>query len=220
MIYEFFRNFGIITGYPAQWLIFTRKTYYEDRAVQGRRFRGGALIISNHFNMLDFICNVFVVYPRKLYVVASEMAFRNAVFRFGMRFWGGIQANRVTRSMRFVDQSADLIRKGKLVQIYPEGRNTPDGKIHPFKPSYIAIALRAHAPIIPIVSDGNYGLFKRTHVLIGKPIDVFSYLESEQYTREDIYRLNEIVFQKVLELRADLDRRIAEDRGTKRKERV
>lgn len=220
MVFAFFRHLGIITGYPAQWIFFKRKTYYEDKASQGRRIRDGALVISNHFNPLDFVCNVFVVYPRKLNVVASEHAFKNRFLAFGMRFWGGIQANRITRSMRFVDQSAEVIRQGGLVQIFPEGRNTPDGLIHPFKPSYIAIALRANAPIVPIITDGNYGLFKRTHVLIGKKINLFDYLESEQYTRADIYRLNEIVYQKVLDMKADLDRRVAEERSPKRKERV
>ena len=45
-----------------------------------------------------------------------------------------VEANRETRSMKFIDQSVDIINKGQLMQIYPEGRNTPDGKIHACAP--------------------------------------------------------------------------------------
>ena len=189
-------------------LFFKRKTYYEDRT-QKRTFRGGKLIITNHFNMFDYVLTSFVVFPRKLNVVASEMPFKNRFFRFGMKFFGAIQCNRETRSMRFMDEAAAVIRKGQLVQIYPEGRNTPDGNIHEFKRSYLVIAHRAKAPIVPVVTDGNYGLFKRTSVIIGKEIDVSQFFTSDRATptREELERANAYVFGKVLELRAELENR-------------
>ena len=216
LFYEIFRWIGTITGYPFRWIYFKTKTYYEnDRAP--RRVRGGALIISNHFNPLDYVLNCFVFFPRKLYVVASEHAFKNAFLRFGMKFWGGIQANRVTKSMSFVMQSIREIKKGHLVQIFPEGHNTDDGTIKPFYPSYIVIALKANAPIVPLITDGNYGLFKQVHMIIGEPIILSQYLTEEKASKEDIARLNDIVFAKVLQLRKELDERIDSDRKKEKK---
>ena len=206
-IIEFLRILGVISGYPFNWLFFKRKTYYEDKKACRRCFRGGNLIISNHYNPLDYVANCFVVFPRKLYVVASEDGFRNPFRKYGMIFWGGIQANRVTGNMHFVAESVRTLRRGKLVQIFPEGHNTDDGTIKEFYPSYILIALRARCPIVPVVSDGNYGFFKRLHVIIGKPIDLYDYLAGDKHTREDIPRLNEIVRGKVLELREELEKR-------------
>ena len=134
-----------------------------------------------------------------------------------MRFFGGIEANRVTKDKSFVTKSAEKIKEGKLVQIFPEGHNTPDGKIHPFFKSYIAIPLEAKAPIIPIVTDGNYGIFKRVRVIIGKPINVWDYMETDTYTREDISRLNDIVFNKVLELRQEIENKKSAERTKKKK---
>ncbi len=207
MFYDIMRVIGIITGYPAQLLFFKKKIYYENERAKGRTFRGGALVVSNHFNPFDYVANVFVFFPRKLYVVASEDAFRNKLQSFGMKFFGGIQANRVTRSMSFVKESVRQIKKGKLVQIFPEGHNTPDGTIKPFYPSYILIALRAKSPIIPVVTDGNYGIFKRTHIIVGEKIELYEYLPDGEYTKEDILRLNDIVFDKVLKLRVELEDR-------------
>ena len=206
MIYEIFRIIGLILGYPLQWLFFKRKTYYEDKASTNLK-KGGKLIITNHYNMFDYVLTSFVVFPRKLNVVASEMPFKSRITRFGMRFFGAIQANRETKSMRFMDVAADVIKKGQLVQIYPEGQNTPDGNLQEFKESYIVIAHRAGAPIVPIITDGNYGLFKRARVIVGKEIDISGYITSNRRTptKEEREIINNIVFAKVLELRNKLE---------------
>ena len=135
-----------------------------------------------------------------------------------MKFFGAIEANRITRNMKFMDEAAEQIKKGHLVQIFPEARNTPDGKIHEFKHSYIVIAHRAKCPIVPIVTDGNYGLFKRTSVMIGKEIDVSQFITSDKRTptREELERANDYIYNKVLELREELEiRKNQKRRGRK-----
>ena len=207
MIYEIFRWLGVLTGLPAHLLFFKKKIYYENREKQGRHVRGGALIVSNHYNPLDSVLNVVVFFPRKLWVVASEDAFPNKLQSFGMKFWGGIKADRKTKSAFFITESIKHLKKDHLVQIFPEGHNTPDGKIHEFYPSYILMALRSGKPIIPVVTDGNYGFFRRAHIIIGEPIVLSDYFEDGRQQRGDIERLNDIVFNKVLYLREELDRR-------------
>ena len=214
--YEVARLIGVISGLPVHWLFFKRKVYYEDKKVQGRRVRGGALIISNHFCPLDYVMNVVLFFPRKLFVLTLPLVFRSKLMRTLMKFWGGIEVNQESKNPRFIIEAAKEIKNGHLVQIFPEGHNTPDGKMHPFYPSYVAIALRANAPIIPVITDGNYGIFKRTHVIIGKPINPRDYLTGEKYTKEDMLRINEIIYQKAQDLRAEIDRRIQENRKTRK----
>ena len=215
LFFEIGRVIGVILGYPVQLLFFKRKTYYENDKKNPNLFKGGKLIVSNHFNMFDYVLGCFVVFPRKLNAVASEMPFKSKITRIGMKFFGAVQANRETRSMRFIDQSVEIIKKGQLVQIYPEGRNTPDGKIHPFKHSYLAIAYRAGCPIVPVVTDGNYGIFKRAHVCIGEEIDVSPFFTPGRRTppREELERANEYVFAKILELR----QRIEDEKNKKKR---
>ena len=216
MIYTFFRLLGLTLGYPLQLLFFKRKTYYEGKKHKGR-FRGGKLIITNHFNMFDYVMTSFVVYPRKLNAVASEAPFKNRFLRFGMKFFGAIEANRVTKNMKFIDKSAEVIKRGELVQIYPEGRNSPDGKIHEFKHSYLVIAYRAGCPILPIVTDGSYGLFKRAHVIIGEEIDISAFFEKGRRTptREELSLANDFVYKKRLYLRDELE--LKKQKGKKNK---
>ena len=206
MIYEIFRVLGIILGYPLQLLFFKRKNYYVDKKNTNLK-KGGKLIVSNHYNMFDYVLTCFVVAPRKLNVVASEMPFKSKITRFGMKFFGAIEANRETKNMRFVDICADVLKKGQLVQIFPEGRNTPDGKIHEFKPSYTLIAHRANVPIVLVITDGNYGIFKRTSVIISEEIDITKFINpnSKITSREERENLNNYVHKRAIELREELE---------------
>lgn len=206
MFYEIFRIIGLVTGYPIQLLFFKRKTYYVDKK-NTHLLKGGKLIVSNHFGMLDYVLTSFVVFPRKLNVVASEMPFKSKLLRFGMKFFGAIEANRETKNMSFINKCADVLKRGQLVQIYPEGKNTPDGKIHEFKASYTLIAHRANVPIVLVITDGNYGLFKRTSVIVSEEIDVSKFMDVNSKTskKEDRERLNNYIYTRALELRAELE---------------
>ena len=224
ILFDIFRWFAIIQGFWLYWLFFKRKTYYEDGDPRrkSRRFKGPKLIISNHYCVLDFMLNLFLVLPRKLWVVASEHAYRNKLQGFGMRFFGGIPCDRRIRSMRFMEKSVEVLKNGGMVQIFPEGRNTDDGLIGPFYASYIVIAHRAGVPIIPIMTDGNYGFFKRTHVLVGNEIDLKDYITAEGpiIPRDQLESANEAIRNHVLALKSDLDARVAaeKNRKTKRKD--
>ncbi len=205
MIYDIIRWYGIIHAYPLYWIFFKRKTYYEDKADFKRHKKQGAMVICNHFNVFDYMMAMFFMLPRKLYIIASEYSFRNKLISFGMRFYGGIETNRNSKSLKFMDESIALIKKGKLVEIFPEGHNTPDGEIHEFKPSYILIALRADSVIIPIVTDGNYGFFRQAHLLVGKAIYLSEYGIDKHSSKEEILEANEKIRQRVIGLKAQLD---------------
>ena len=220
-MYEFFRWLALITGWPMQLILFKRKTYYEDKKVQGRFVKGGALIISNHFSVFDFMMCMFLFPFRKLHVVFwSQNGMRHSPYiRFGMRFFGGIESDRDAMAMRFIDDSVKVLEKGRIVQIFPEAHITEDGNMRPFKPSYLIIALRAGVPILPVMMDGNYGLFRRSHVIIGKPIDPWDFCTSDDPTREELEEMNRVIYERCLALKAELDCRIANERRKRGKEK-
>jgi 1-acyl-sn-glycerol-3-phosphate acyltransferase len=217
ILFDIFRWFAIIQVFWLYWLFFKRKTYYEDGDPRrkSRRFKGPKLIISNHYCVLDFMLNMFLVLPRKLWVVASEHAYRNKLQGFGMRFFGGIPCDRRIRSMRFMERSVEVLKRGGLVQIFPEGKNTDDGLIGPFYASYIVIAHRAGVPIIPVITDGNYGFLKQTHVLVGNEINLKDYITAEGpiIPRDQLESANEAIRDHVLALKADLDARVAAEKS-------
>ena len=124
--------------------------------------------------------------------------------------------------MSFINEGAELIKKGHLLQIFPEGKNTPDGTLQPFHRSYVLIAHRANKPIIPIVTDGEYGLFKRVRVCIGEEIYVSDFIDPEKKSpnKAELTAVNDYVFAKVTELRQRIEDEKAKEkqkRGGKKK---
>lgn len=216
---EILRWHALLHGWLLNLLYFKRKTYYEDKSVQGKYMKGGALIVSNHFHVYDYMVCMYMCYFRKLYVVMKGDVFKNRFFAWVMGIFGGIRSDRDDKSMKFIDETVEHLLKGHLVQIFPEAYTTKNGKMLDFKYGYVMVAQRADKPIIPVILDGNYGLFKRTHVIIGKPIMLSDYCSSTYPSKEDIAEMNKIVYNKCVELRAELDRRIAADKigGRKKK---
>lgn len=207
MVYNFFRIVCWIVNFPIAFLFTKHKTYYEDKEHTDLK-KGGKLVIQNHYCVWDFVLSSYLVFPRRLYVVASEMPYKNKLMSIGMRFFNGIQANRTTQDMGFIEECADKIRKGKLGLIYPEGQNSPDGNLQRFKHSYLVIAHHAGEPIVPIVSDGQYKIFKRVNVIIGKEIDVsgfFSDSDRPVPDKRELELANAYVHRRVEELREQLE---------------
>jgi hypothetical protein len=69
------------------------------------------------------------------------------------------------------------------------------------------------------VTDGNYGFFKRAHVLVGNEIDLKDYITvtGPIIPRDELAAANEAIRNKVLALKADLDARIAAEKTKKAK---
>ena len=65
--------------------------------------------------------------------------------------------------------------------------------------------------------DGNYGFFKRTHILIGNEIDVKDYIKTEGpiIPREELAAANEAIHERFLALKAELDARIEAEKAEK-----
>ncbi len=205
MFYEIGRWLLMVLTYPMRLFFFKTKAYYEDKADFKIHKKQGAMVITNHYNPCDYMVNLFFFLPRKLHIVAAEKAFRMKIGSFTMRFFGGIQANRNTQSLRFIDESVAVLKEGKLLQIFPEGHTTKDGKIRDFYPTYILIALRADSVIIPVVTDGNYGITKQAHILVGKSIHLSEFGMGPRATKEEICNANHLIRERIIAMRETLE---------------
>jgi len=192
---------GKILAWPIQLVFFKKRIYYEDKKDTKRFIRGKALIVSNHRSLMDFMMAIFLFPFRKLYCLMSELIFSHGAFvSFFTKIMGGIKIDRRNYDFSFIDTSVNLLNKKKLLAVYPEGKvNQKNGLLY-FHPTYILIALRSAAPIIPIYTDGTYSIKKRTRVVIGKKIYLSDYCNTLDPSKEEIERLNNIIKDKIQEL--------------------
>ncbi len=188
-------------AWPVQLIFFKKRIYYEDKKDTSRFIRGGALVVSNHRSLMDFMMAIFLFPFRKLYCLMSELIYSHGwIISALTTVMGGIKIDRRNYDFSFINKSVDMLNKNKLLAVYPEGKVNKNNGLLKFHPTYILIALKSGKPIIPINTDGTYFIKKRTRVVIGKKIYLSDYCNSTNPTKEEIEYLNNIVKNKINEL--------------------
>lgn len=203
---------GKVTLWPIQWIYFRKRVYYEDKKATSRLVKGPALVVSNHKGLMDFPMAMFLFPFHKLYCLMSELIYNHGKLLAHLtNIVGGVRVDRANYDFGFMDKSLELLEKKKLLIVYPEARVEVSEKMYQFHPSYILIALRSGAPIIPIYTDGKYKFKQRCHVVIGKAIYLNEYCDTLNPTKEQIDELNKLIRNKVRELERICRKNIAKD---------
>lgn len=210
MLLAFFNWFTKITGYPIFLFGFKTRIFYQNRKVQGRRIRGKALVVSNHRGIMDFGVWMFVFITRTLRCIVAEITYdKNIVLHTLLKMWGAIRVDRNDKDFAFMWKSIDILKKGGVVEIFPESRIPENDEPTPleFKPSYVYIALQADAPVIPVFTDGNYFAEKRSNVVIGTPIYVSELYDESLGEKENMEAINSYVRSRIIALGEELEQR-------------
>lgn len=204
-----FQSLVKVTGWPIQLLCFRKKIYYENKEKQGRKIKGPAIIISNHTSVYDYAVMLFVFHSRYLRYLMAELLFNKKGLGGFLKAMGGIKVDRDSFNFSFIGKSLDILEKGGVVGVFPEGRLPKEGESRPieFKPSSAYLAYLSGVPVIPVYTDGSYFNKKRAHVLIGEPIDVESIIDKNLSEKENIEKINNTFRQKVIELEHELEKR-------------
>ena len=109
MLIKFWNAFVKITAYLPQLVIFRTKVYYEDKAAQSRRIKGGAIIISNHTSVWDYAEYLFVFFFRTLRAQMAEVLFEKKPLGLFLKMMGGIRVNRGANDFACVTKSESTI---------------------------------------------------------------------------------------------------------------
>ena len=206
----FFNWFTKITGYPLFLFGFRTRIFYQNRKVQGRRIRGKAIVVSNHRSVMDFGVWMFVFLTRTLRCIVAEVTYDlNPVLHTLLKMWGAIRVDRFDNDFGFLWKSIDILKRGGVVEIFPESRIPEKDEPTPleFKPSYIYMAMQSSAPLIPVYTDGGYFSKKRSDVIIGTPIYVSELYDGSLGERENIEAINACVRSRIIELGEELEQR-------------
>ena len=107
---------------------------------------------------------------------------KNELFRIPIlapiiRSLGAIPVDRGGSDVKAIRRSIDTIKNGDLFAVFPQGHRYPktNPADTPIKNGIGLIAHRAQAAVIPVcikIKNQKYRLFRRTNVLIGKPISI------------------------------------------------
>lgn len=199
--------FTKITGLPI-FLFLKMKVYCQGDDKSLRKVPKPAIIMSNHTSLFDFALYLALFYFRTVRFLMAEVLFdgRPLLSSF-LGHLGGIRIDRNSCDFSFVGEALDILDNGGSIGVFPEGRLPRGEKDLPFKPGIVYIALRTDAPIIPIYTDGNYGMFKRTRVIIGESIYLREHCNTENPSPEEIEALTALLKDRVYALKDELERK-------------
>lgn len=217
---KIFQAFVKITAWPIQFICFRTKIHYEDKLIQSRKIKGPAIIVSNHTSVYDFAVMLFVFPFRFLRYLMAEILFKRKFLGWFLNMMGGIKVDRENYNFTFINKSLDILEKGGVVGIFPEGRLPVKGEKRPipFKPSAAYLAFLSEVKIIPVYTNGSYFSKKRAHIIIGKTIDVKEIIDEKFSEKENIERINNILRERIIELQNELEIRIS--KGKKEKKEI
>jgi len=117
--------------------------------------QGGVLLIANHVAYVDVLI-VGVISPRPVRFLSWEGFERQRIMRFLTRTMGTIPVAE-SKAKDAIQKSAEALKAGEVVCIFPEGSLTRNGGILPLRKGYELIARRAECPILPLAIDGMWG---------------------------------------------------------------
>jgi 1-acyl-sn-glycerol-3-phosphate acyltransferase len=153
--------------------------------VEGREHipRSGAVILAaNHRSFMDSIFLPLVIRRRLTFVAKAEYFddpksawFFRAVGQIPIRREGGDASERALAS------AMEVLERGEVFAIYPEGTRTRDGYLHRGHTGVARLALRAAVPIVPVGMIGTDEIqptdkklprfFRSVTVRFGEPLD-------------------------------------------------
>jgi acyl-[acyl-carrier-protein]-phospholipid O-acyltransferase/long-chain-fatty-acid--[acyl-carrier-protein] ligase len=140
-------------------LLYRLRTHHPDRIPK----TGGALVVCNHTSYVDWLA-LAAACPRPLTFVLWGTYYRNPVLRFFLS-WVRHDTiridDRVTRPHAVaagLRQIAAALDAGRVVLLFPEGKLTRSGNMHPFGRGveFVRKHTTADVPVIPAAVSGLY----------------------------------------------------------------
>jgi 1-acyl-sn-glycerol-3-phosphate acyltransferase len=151
---------------------------------------GAAIIASNHLSEVDSLVLPMVTLRPISFLAKAEYFTAPGLKGWASRsFFTGFGAVPVERgngraALAALDTAEQILGRGDLFGIYPEGTRSPDGRLHRGRVGVSRLALRTGAPVIPVglvgtdvvqpVGQKMPGLGRVT-VRFGAPLDFSKY---------------------------------------------
>lgn len=161
---------------------------------------GPFFVVSNHLDWTDVPLVPAYMHQRVIYLAKEEL-FKG---RLGwlVRFLGAIPVKRGEADRQLLRASDELLKKGKVLIIFPEGTRSKIQQLGQAHAGMGMIALRAGVPVLPVAVCGSEHAFKkfRPRVTISYGEPVLLRPKGAKITKEDILEATDTVMHRIAEM--------------------
>jgi len=168
--------------------------------------KGRVLLVSNHRSYLDPPLVAFAVKKRPVFFMAKSELFQTPILSTLIKHWGNaFPVKRGKADLTALKTALEILEKGELVCIFPEGQRAPSGKFLKSKWGAGLVALKSKCPIVPCLIEGSEKLFGKEKTISGIPKVTIRFGKPFSINLEDrkenYQKAADILMEKIKELK-------------------
>jgi len=158
---------------------------------------GPVIVACNHISYFDPPL-LGTACPRRIRYMAKAELFKLPVLGPLITAFGAYPVDRHGTPMAAVRRSVEVLRRGEVIGIFPEGTRNLDGTVQAHE-GVALLASLGKSPVVPaaVVGTGEAGRFKRFEVVFGPPLTLPA---GRKATRDDLANFTEQVMQAIQKL--------------------
>ena len=148
--------------------------------------KGPAIIVANHPGLLDGFL-IMAVLKRRFHTFAKEKVFSSRLKMLFLRSVGGIPVGSEEINKNAFIEAQQLLKKNKLLLIFPESKINPEPYLLPFKSGFLRLAVECNVPVVPVVIMGSEKSQKAGQ-FFPRPSDIYvRFLEPQSFNISNEY---------------------------------
>ncbi len=200
---------------PIMWLFY--KICYRVKVIGKENLikKGKCIVACNHLGKADVLV-VGALYPNRTIFLSKIEWYNNKFFGWILKKLGSIPIDRDKPSISTIKEALKVLKENKRLGIFPEGRrNFETNDLQEIKQGTAMFAVKGQALITPVIIYDRLKMFKKSYVIVGKPID-FSEYYNVRYSDEVSSKCTEILENSMKSLQQELFK-IVDDIKSKKK---
>ena len=135
---------------------------------------GGFMMCVNHISFLDPVITVLYV-KRHIRFMGKKELFSNKIVAGVLNAVGAFPVDRGRADLAAIREAIKTLTTGQCLGIFPQGTRSADNEHTQMHGGAALIVQRTGSPVVPMYIDGPYKYFRKTDVVIGKPIDLSAF---------------------------------------------
>lgn len=168
----------------------------EGKRYKGR-LKGGALLAANHTTFSDPFVVGTAFWYRQMNFFTADVVMATKTREKLLKAAGSIKVNRDIADIEAMRSAVEVLKKGHLLLIFPEGGVRSVGQVQSIKPGAALMATQAGVPIVPMYICHNTRWYQRRRVIVGNTIDPKTICTRKLPSTADIAKITDALYSEM-----------------------